>query len=74
MGYLGTRRAVVEDIDAVERDGRVEEMRANCGVACRCRLEVGLIAGRLIEQDRRLDRIRVGLERLQVVELAAGCW
>jgi hypothetical protein len=72
--HLRARGAVVEDVDGVQGHGRVEEPAADCGVAGRGRGEVRGLAGLPIEEDRRLDPVRVGLERLQMVVRPAGCW
>ena len=72
VGKLAAANAVVEDVGRVERDLRVEEVLAYGCVALASHVEVRCGPGVLVEQQRRLDRVPVGLERLQVV--AAAVW
>ena len=69
MRHLRAVLPVVEDVDGVERHLRVEELRPHGRVAADGRVQVRVLAGRLVEQERSLDRVRVGLERLQLVVL-----
>jgi len=63
---------IVEDVHGVQGDAGVEEAGANSRVPADGRLEIGVVSGGLVEEDRRLDRVAVGLERLELVDLPVG--
>ena len=70
MWNLRARFPVVEHVDRVEGHVRIEEQRPHCAVVANSRVEIAGGVGCAVEEQRRLDRVRVGLERLQMVGLA----
>jgi hypothetical protein len=67
-----TGAPVVEQVHGVERDARVEEGRPDGAVVGAGGGEVRGFPRRPVQEQRRLDQVRVRLERLEAVRAAAG--